>query len=177
MARTLEKTRKKIAKKRNGPVEALHEFSRDSKRLRRATIRDQKLGRMAVSRSRKEQPFLERATYFQNAVKERGTVPLDLATIQSLINDFVHQHDEEYEEMKKSRRPGRAPSAKQDLLELKIKLLVEEQKNGFFVPDLTSEDNVQMLDNWEGSWSYLTTVSWVRVASDNTVKPASFPPV
>ncbi|ROT35762.1 hypothetical protein SODALDRAFT_50652 [Sodiomyces alkalinus F11] len=177
MARTLEKTRKKIAKKRNGAVEALHEFSRDSKRLRRATVRDQKLEKLASSRSKKEQPLLERATYFQDALKERGTVPLDISTIQTLINDFVHKYDEEHEEVKKTRRPGRPPSAKQDLLEMRIKALLEEQKQGFFVPDLTTEDNVRTFDRWEGSWSYLTTVSWVRVAADKTVKPSSFPPV
>lgn len=43
----------------------------------------------------------------------------------------MHQYDEDFEEVKKARRPGRPPSAKQDLLELKIKSLLEEQKKGF----------------------------------------------
>jgi len=57
MARTLDKTRKKIAKKRNGAVSALHQNSRDSKRLHRALVRDQRLEQLAAARSKKEQPL------------------------------------------------------------------------------------------------------------------------
>ncbi|CRK30225.1 Translation machinery-associated protein 16 like [Verticillium longisporum] len=177
MAKTLEKTRKQIAKKRNGTVEALHLYSRDSKRLHRASVRDEKLGKLASSRGKKEQPLLDRANFFRDAAMERGTKPLEMGVVQELINSFVHQHDEEHSEVKKTRRPGRPASARQDLLEAKIKKLLEEQKNGFFMPDLTSDDNVHLLDRWEGSWAYLTSVAWVRVASDKTVKPASFPPM
>ncbi|KAM0269642.1 hypothetical protein ACHAQH_009685 [Verticillium albo-atrum] len=176
MAKTLEKTRKQIAKKRNGTVEALHLYSRDSKRLHRASVRDEKLGKLASSRGKKEQPLLDRANFFRDAVMERGTKPLELSVVQELISSFVRQYDEEHSEVKKTRRAGRPASARQDLLEAKIKKLLEEEKNGFFMPDLTSDDNVHLLDRWEGSWAYLTSVSWVRVAADKTVKPASFPP-
>ncbi|TEA12095.1 Translation machinery-associated protein 16 [Colletotrichum sidae] len=176
MPTTVSKTRKQIAKKRNGQIEALHEFSRDSKRLHKASVRDQKLEKLASARSKKEQPLLDRATYFQKAIRERGSEPLQLAPIQDLIYKFVHQYDEEYSEVKKTRRPGRPATAREDMLRMKIGAIEEEYKNGFYLPDLMDGSNVTLLDRWEGSWSFLTSVAWVRISSDGTIKKSSFPP-
>jgi hypothetical protein len=57
MAKTLEKTRKQIAKKRNGSIEALHGKSRDSKRLHRAQVRDDRLEKIALTRRRQDKPL------------------------------------------------------------------------------------------------------------------------
>jgi translation machinery-associated protein 16 len=57
MAKTLEKTRKHIAKKRNGTIDALHSKSRDSKRLHRAQVRDERLEKIAEARRKKDQPL------------------------------------------------------------------------------------------------------------------------
>jgi hypothetical protein len=57
MPSTLQKTRKQISKKRGGEVNALHAKSRDSMRLNKAGIRDQRLGKLASSRGKREQPI------------------------------------------------------------------------------------------------------------------------
>ena len=57
MPTSLQKTRKQIAKKRGGQVNALHGKSRDSLRLRQASIRDMRLEKLAAARSKKEQPI------------------------------------------------------------------------------------------------------------------------
>lgn len=57
MAKTLEKTRKQIAKKRNGDIGALHQFSRNSKRLHKAQIRDERLEKLAATRKKQDQPL------------------------------------------------------------------------------------------------------------------------
>ncbi|KAK2056856.1 hypothetical protein LY76DRAFT_606675 [Colletotrichum caudatum] len=176
MPSTLQKARKHIAKKRNGHDLALHEYSRDSKRLHKASIRDQKLEKLHASRNRKEQPLLDRARYFQKAVQENGSEPLELAAVQELIHKFVHQYDEEYAEVKKARRPGRPASPKEDLLKQKIANLEEEYRIGFYLPDLLDASNTLLLDRWEGSWSYLTSVAWVKIISDGNIKKSSFPP-
>lgn len=59
MPSTLHKTRKQISKKRNGAVNALHEKSRDSMRLHKASVRDQRLEKLASARSKREQPIGE----------------------------------------------------------------------------------------------------------------------
>lgn len=57
MPSSLQKTRKHIAKKRNGEVNSLHEKSRDSMRLHKAGVRDQRLEKLAAARSKREQPI------------------------------------------------------------------------------------------------------------------------
>lgn len=55
MPSSLEKTRKAIQKKK-GPIDSLHQYSRDSKRLHRAQIRDEKLEKVASSRRKTDRP-------------------------------------------------------------------------------------------------------------------------
>lgn len=109
----------------------------------------------------------------------------------------MHQYDEELNEVKKTRRKGRPASVKEDLLKVKIENLQKEWQNGFrqyslsptsplsssahlissaVVPVLDTEENAELLNRWEGSWSYLTTLKWVRVSCKGTVQPSSFPP-
>lgn len=96
--------------------------------------------------------------------------------------------------MKKARRPGRPASVKEDMLKMKIAGLVKEQLNGFCkcdislerqvlptngttdVPDISKQANIDLLDRWEGAWSFLGSMSYVRVSKDGTIKPSSFPP-
>lgn len=44
---------------------------------------------------------------------------------------FVHQHDEEFSEVKSLRRAGRASSTREDVLRLKIAKDEKEWENGF----------------------------------------------
>ncbi|KAL1836350.1 hypothetical protein VTJ49DRAFT_5260 [Mycothermus thermophilus] len=175
MARTFEKTRKQIAKKK-GSIQALHGKSRDSRRLHRAQVRDERLEKLAQARRKQDKPLLARAAFFQEAVQANDDKPLDLEAIQAKIREFVHQYDEEYDEVKKQRRPGRPASSKEDLLRMKIEALEKEYRDGFYLPDLTSETNVKLLSQFEGSWPYLTNISWVKISASGTVKPSSFPP-
>lgn len=57
MPKSLEKTRKQIAKKRHGAIGALHQFSRDSKRLHKAQVRDDRLEKLAHARRKQDQPL------------------------------------------------------------------------------------------------------------------------
>ncbi|KAK9771599.1 putative Translation machinery-associated protein 16 [Seiridium cardinale] len=175
MGTSLEKTRKRIAKKK-GPIEAIHQYSRDAKRLGRAQARDEKLGKVAAARKKSDQPWIERAAYFQEAVKQHEGKPLQLDVVQELIKGFVHQYDEELSDLKKARRPGRPASTKEDLLKVKISTLEKEHQIGFLVPELTTEEGAQRLEKWEGSWSFLTGLKWVRITDDGKVQQSSFPP-
>ncbi|KAG0647074.1 hypothetical protein D0Z07_7274 [Hyphodiscus hymeniophilus] len=130
MPKSLEKTRKKIAKKKTN-ITALHENSRDSQRLRRAANRDDKISRIASARKKNDQPLIERAAYFQEAVRDNGGLPLELDAIRTLIRTFVHQYDEEMSKLKKERRPGRPASTREDVLRIKIASDEKEYRDGF----------------------------------------------
>jgi translation machinery-associated protein 16 len=84
MPNTLDKTRKRISKKRGGLPNALHEKSRDSLRLHKAGVRDQRLEKLAAARGKKEQPILDRVAFFQDCVREKEGA-LDLETVQQQI--------------------------------------------------------------------------------------------
>jgi hypothetical protein len=64
-------------------------------------------------------------------VQENGGKALDIAAIQDLITAYVHKFDEEYDTLKKSRRSGRPPGAREDLLKMKISALETEYQQGF----------------------------------------------
>ncbi|KAK5625106.1 hypothetical protein RRF57_000822 [Xylaria bambusicola] len=182
MPKSLERTRKAIAKKK-GAVESLHQYSRDSKRLHRAQVRDEKLEKIAAARRKKDQPYskpscadskkvywlifglsVERVAFFQEALKQNGGQPLGVDVIHELIKTH------------KARRPGQPAKAKEDLLKVKIAHLQKEYRNGFLLPILDTQENATLVQKWEGSWSYLTIFKWARIQSDGTTKPASFPP-
>ena len=91
---------------------------------------------------------MDRIEYFHNTLKERGVTSLDVAAVQSLIHEYamscpvslcasanrlsyIHQNDEEYEEIKKARRPGRPASNREDQLKRKMDTLEEEYEKGF----------------------------------------------
>ncbi|KAK6842909.1 hypothetical protein PG987_003769 [Apiospora arundinis] len=171
----LEKTRKAIVKKK-GQIDAIHEYSRDSKRLHRAAARDDKLVKIASARRKADRPYIDRVAFFQEAVKQNDLKPVEASAIEELVKTYVHQYDEELSELKKARRPGRPASTKEDLLKVKISTLQKEYETGFLLPDLTSDANVMLLDRFEGSWSYLTNLKWIKLSEDGTVKPSMFPP-
>ncbi|EQL00135.1 hypothetical protein OCS_04152 [Ophiocordyceps sinensis CO18] len=175
MPSSLQKTRKHIAKKRNGEVNSLHEKSRDSMRLHKAGVRDQRLEKLAAARSKREQPIVDRVAFVQENLNERGNSPLDLAAVQSLIHILIHQHDEEFDALKKARRSGRPPSAREDLLKMKMSALEIEYQKGFALPDVMTEENVKLLEDWEGSWSKLTTLTWIKVSRAGQVRKSDFP--
>ena len=47
------------------------------------------------------------------------------------LDRFVHQHDEEFNALKKERRAGRPASTREDLLRMKITADEKEHENGF----------------------------------------------
>lgn len=109
---------------------------------------------------------------------------------------YVHQYDEEYDAVKKTRRAGRPASTKEDLLKIKITALEKEYDTGFcefvlitalisggdypannfpVIPDITSAESVKQLDAWEGSWAYLANLPWIKVTAAGNVRKAELP--
>ncbi|KAI1000155.1 hypothetical protein K3495_g8045 [Podosphaera aphanis] len=175
MTKSLQKTQKKIAKKK-GKSTALHENSRDSQRLRRAQGRDDKLQKVASARRKIDRILIERAAYFQEAIRDNKCMPLKLEAIQNLIKTYVGKYNEELDLLKKERRPGRPASTREDLLRMKIAVDEKEYRDGFYLPDLTDETNIVCLDRWEGAWSYLATLKWVRISENGQTQTSKFPP-
>ena len=93
-----------------------------------------------------------------------------------LLQRYVKRDDEELGRLKKERRPGRASSTREDLLKQRMAAEEREYDLGFWVPDMENEQNLGVLRNWNGQWTALSTIKYVRVARDGTRQASSFPP-
>ncbi len=78
--------------------------------------------------------------------------------------------------LKAERRPGRPTSTQED--QIKHQQLVEDQeyRSGLWMPDLKDSTNVSGLRDWNGDWSALGILKFVRIASNGMEVDSSFPP-
>ncbi|KAJ4291092.1 translation machinery-associated protein 16 [Kalmusia sp. IMI 367209] len=170
----LSKVQKHINKKKGKNV-ALHENSRDTRRLQSAAQRDDKLNRLAAVREKQNRPYLLRIKSFQSYTMEHASA-LSISDIQAMIEDFLGRDDEELANLKSSRRAGRPPSTRETLLKQNQAMEQGEYASGFWVPDLENADNLQKLKDWSGQWSGLATLQFARISKDGIKRESSFPP-
>lgn len=187
----LNKVQKHITKKKGKNV-ALHENSRDTRRLQSAAQRDDKINRLAAVREKQNRPYCTflvmvqsrcyvlimevlRIKSFQSYTMEH-TAPLSVPEIQAMIEDFLGRDDEEMATMKAQRRAGRPPSTRETLLKQNQAMEQGEYASGFWVPDLENADNLQKLKNWNGHWANLATLQFARISKEGFKRESSFPP-
>lgn len=175
MARSLDKVQKRISKKRGGKPNALHENSRDARRLRQAGAREDKIARIATIAAKSNQVYVGRVAFFQDALSEQE-IPLTDAQLQGLVEQFIGREDEELAELKAAQRPGRPKSKAEENILARIDRETKEHKSGFWVPDARDEDSLDKLKRWGGQWGGLNTLKFVRPAKDGEIKVSSFSP-
>ncbi|CAI7678053.1 unnamed protein product [Penicillium pancosmium] len=173
-SRTLQKVHKHISKKR-GAVNALHEYSRDARRLRRAGHRDDRLVKHTSISMKARQPYTDRIDYFYEAVQPISE-PLSVAELAEMITKYIYRDGEELTQLKQERRKGRPPTKREEVLGQRTETEEKEFKIGFWVPDLTEMDVLVALKQWNGQWSGLSPVKFVRLVQDGEKKDSTFPP-
>ncbi|MCJ1326366.1 hypothetical protein MMC10_003030 [Thelotrema lepadinum] len=174
MAKSLNKVVKKVTKKK-GNTNALHENSRDAKKLRKAASREDRLSRLAAVRVKLNQPYLQRVGFFRD-IAQSSSGTFDIEESQRLVLSYIHRDNDELDSLKSERRPGRPPSNREDLLKQRIAAEQGEYSSGFWIPDLSDESNLEKLRVWNEEWSSLGQISFVRVHMDGRALPSSFPP-
>ncbi|KAI5842385.1 translation machinery-associated protein 16 [Morchella snyderi] len=162
----LHKVQKKIKAKKDGKLDSLGR--RDSKKLSRATLRDEKLKKLGAARSKLKELELIRVGYFKVSTKD-VKVPLSKQEIRDLVEKWVHRDDEELFEMHSERRPGRPTSTKEDLLKQRIDREIEEFRTGFYIPDLQDSENIERLRRWDGTVGSLAQVRFTRISKEDTL--------
>ncbi|KAG8529295.1 uncharacterized protein KY384_005930 [Bacidia gigantensis] len=170
MPKSLAKVQSKVIKKK-GRNAALHEKSRDSQKLRRASARVEKLERTAAARAKTIQPL----PFFQDAVMN-ATPLFDIELIHGLIQRFLSRSDDTLAEVEARRRPGRPSSTHEDLLKLRMAVEDKEYNSGFWMPDMTDSENVQRLQAWNGEWAHLNTLQYISVSRAGQTNTARWPP-
>ncbi|KAE9967886.1 hypothetical protein EG328_007923 [Venturia inaequalis] len=167
----------KLVNKKKGKAHALHEHSRDSRRLQRASGRDVKLANKVQERERANQVHLQRLSILQaSALDHDPLTPYTIPEILSEIQTILKRNDESLSQIKSERRAGRPPSTQ----EIQLTALIENDKkeyvSGFWIPDMTDVKNLEKLREWGGQWIGLNVLKFVRVFEDGRVVESSFPP-
>ncbi|KAK5155349.1 translation machinery-associated protein 16 [Cryomyces antarcticus] len=176
-SKSLSKVSKHISKKKGAKINSLHENSRDSQRLRRASARDDKINRLSSARAKMNRPFVQRAKYFQTAAAEKGEGEVFTnEEIHALIAEYLLRDAAELSLLQSSRRAGRPAAMRDDQLTAKLALEEKEYVSGFWMPDVQDSMNLALLRNWSGEWVSLSTMKFVRMSRDGTRHESSFPP-
>jgi translation machinery-associated protein 16 len=175
MPSSLQKVQKHVNKKKGTRATALHEYSRDARRLKRAGARDEKVTREGKVREKANKQFIDRVEFFRQNLPD-VLHPFETSEIQRLIQENLTRYDEELEQLKAERRAGRPPSTRQTLVEQARELEVKEYASGFWVPDLQDAEVLQKLEKWSGDWLGLATLRFARVDASGNVKESQFPP-
>lgn len=116
-----------------------------------------------------------RVKSFQSYTLEH-VAPCTTTEVQGLIEDYLGRDDEELARLKVERRSGRPPSTRETLLKQNQEAEQREYISGFWIPDLEDMENLNKLKNWNGEWSSLNILEFVRITKDGTKKESSFPP-
>ncbi|OKL56849.1 hypothetical protein UA08_07983 [Talaromyces atroroseus] len=174
--KNLSKIQKKLSKKR-GKLNALHEDSRNAKVLRRAATREDRIARVATSAMIARQSLLDRVSHFQECLEE-SSEPLVIKdeAIPDLIHEWIHRSDNEIKELQEERRKGRPPSKREENLQQRILSEEKEYRSGFWMPDVTQEDVCRQLKQWNGEWSSLSSLKFIRFAEGSVKQASTFPP-
>ncbi|KAL5337346.1 translation machinery-associated protein 16 [Aspergillus crustosus] len=174
MPKSLSKVQKHISKKR-GAVQALHENSRDAKLLRRAGSRDDRVARVSANMARGRQSYVDRISYFQESIPEE-TVSFSDSDMADLVARYINRSVPEVEQLQSERRKGRPPSKREEALLQRTETESKEFRTGFWMPDLSQEDVVKSLAKWNGHWSGLSTMNFIRLTKEGEKQSSVFPP-
>ncbi|KAL4879633.1 translation machinery-associated protein 16 [Aspergillus karnatakaensis] len=174
MPKSLSKVQKHISKKR-GKVEALHENSRDAKLLRRAGTRDDRVARVSANMARGRQSYVDRISYFQESISEEATALSD-SDMADLVARYVNRSVPEVEQLQSERRKGRPPSKREEALLQRTETENKEFTTGFWMPDLSDQGVVTALTKWNGNWSGLSTMKFIRLTKGGGKQTSTFPP-
>ena len=189
MPKSLHKVQKHITKKK-GKNAQLHENSRDSRIILRANARDQRVRKVTSLREKANRQYLDRVKFIKTQIfgNEDGTdeaetmdtttaiKPFSTNETVSMIDKYISRHDDEFAEIKASRRSGRPASSREEALKKTIEIERTEFESGFWVPDLADKMNLETLKSWNGQWVGLNTMKFVRVAKRGEVTTSVWPP-
>ena len=142
--------------------------------------------------------LVDRINFFQEAIPEGATPFSDKDLVDSvtrlaptdavislpserilnsiLLNRFINRSVPEIEQEQSERRKGRPPSKREEALVQRTEVEDKEFKTGFWMPDLTQEGVVLALSKWNGNWSGLSTMKFIRLTKDGEKQASTFPP-
>lgn len=89
---------------------------------------------------------------------------------------YINRSVPEIEQLQSERRKGRPPSKREEALLQRTDVENKEFKTGFWLPDLSEQGVINSLRAWNGDWSGLSTMKFIRITKDGGKQPSVFPP-
>jgi translation machinery-associated protein 16 len=175
MPSKLNKIQKLVTKKKGKNSKALHENSRDALRIRKASIRDDRVNREHKIRKGANEQWLNRVAWFKDHLPDT-LHPFEKAELQAAAKEYLTHMDEEINQLQAERRSGRPATTRQQVLELAKDAEKKEYVSGLWVPNLQDEQTLIKLDAWQYDWLSLSNMGFIRIDSEGLVKEAQFPP-
>ncbi|KAI5957985.1 TMA16 [Candida theae] len=159
----------KVSKNLSKSTGSMHIKGRKFKQLNRATVRDKKLKLQKVESIERKSNELLIVSFFQEQIVNDDQVDKSsytLSEIQALIQQFIDQDRQQLDEAKSEHRKGRPISNKQKLLTEKVKHEEHLFATGYKVPDLSHEETVTRLRNWNGTTGATTGFKFINISKD-----------
>lgn len=171
IAHSLSKVTKNLSKAKSAG--SMHIKGRKFKQLNRATVRDKKLQQRKLDSIEKKSNELVIVSYIHTQIENETQPSYTLEEIKGFIESFIDEDREKLSEMEKEHRKGRPISTKQKILQEKIKHEEHMFETGYKVPDLSDEETVKRLRNWNGTTGATTGFKFIHVSKQMTNLPTT----
>lgn len=89
---------------------------------------------------------------------------------------YIKRYNEELTILQSERRPGRPPNPRESELRDISGKEDREYSTGFWMPDMENEESLRLLRDWNGQWSSLSTLRFIRLMHGGAIISSSFPP-
>ncbi|TKY87436.1 hypothetical protein EX895_004114 [Sporisorium graminicola] len=157
-----KKISERSIKKKSGPT---HPYSRRATQLARVAHRKDKLNHAKSVRCRSSNAKVDRLSTLILMLPDDIDALPDLASVHTFITqNFLTRYDDELQELKADRRPGRPPHKREIELKETIAKEAQEYEEGLELPDLTNVTNVKLLRDWQGDPQALPLFRMVRIS-------------
>lgn len=157
-----KKISQRSIKKKSGPT---HPHSRRATQLARVAHRKDKLSQAKSVRSRSSNAKVDRLSTLILMLPDDIDALPDLASLHSFVADtFLTRHNDELQELKADRRPGRPPQKREIELKEIVAKELQEYNEGLELPDFTNATNVKLLREWQGDPQALPLFRMVRIS-------------
>ncbi|SJX62133.1 uncharacterized protein SRS1_12982 [Sporisorium reilianum f. sp. reilianum] len=158
-----KKISERSIKKKSGPT---HPHSRRATQLARVAHRKDKLNLAKSVRNRSSNAKVDRLSTLILMLPDDIDALPDLAAVHDFVaQNFLPRHNDELQQLKADRRPGRPPHRREIELTETIAKEAQEYDEGFELPDLTNLTNVKLLRDWQGDPQALALFRMVRISA------------
>lgn len=89
---------------------------------------------------------------------------------------YIDRDTEEIQQLQSERRKGRPPSKREEALKERVQVEDREYTAGLWMPDLSDQYALTGMRTWNGHWSGLSAIKFIRLRKDGEKLESTFPP-